>query len=481
MRRLLPVLVSCCLSACALIQDSGRTVAQIPPEEIRLAQDIHLAADGWPQARWWTNYGDAQLDMLMDYALGHAPDLAVARGRIEQAQARVRLVSADTQPQAVLGAEVDRQRVSGEGFLAPWAQNEPAAGLTGPWYTEATVGLAVGYRVDLWGEDRARVDAAIGAKNARLAEAAEVELEISAAVARLYFDIQTLQQKITLLEQAREIQAEVLASHQARLDTGLESRTPAADADALLIQMDQQLTVLRTQGRELREILRALIGAHADDMPAVEPAALPTATAGVPETLSYQLLARRPDLQALRWYVQASFKQIDAAKAAFYPSFDIKAFIGRNAIHSEDLWGPSAKQYNLIPGLSLPIFDGGRLNANLGRARAESNTLVEQYNQAVLNAVRDVAVGGTRLQGAQQQVRLQEARVRELEVASASAGAHYERGLYSRVKSREARLPVIYQQAELAELRGRQLSASVALVKALGGGYVSVQGDVERN
>jgi len=473
MRRLFVALLSCGLSACALIQEDGRTAAQIPPEEIRLAQDIHLARDGWPQASWWTGYGDAQLDALMDYALRHAPDIAVARNRIEQAQAGVRLVAADTRPQGALMAEADRQRVSGEGFLQLFSLNNPALGVNGPWYTEGTIGLGASYRVDLWGEDRARVDSAIGAKNARLAEAAEVELELSAAVAQLYFEIQSLRRKTELLQQARSIQAEVVASHKAHLDRGLEARTPEADAAALLSQMEQQISLMQTKDRELREILRALIGAHADDMPRVESAPLPAAHAGVPETLSYELLARRPDLQTMRWYVQASFSQVEAAKAAFYPSFDIKAFFGRNAIHSADLWSPNAKQYNLIPGLSLPIFDGGKLNANLGRVRTESNMLIEEYNKAVLNAVRDVAVSGTRLQGAERDVQLQEARVREMQVASASAQAHYERGLYSLVKVREAQLPVIYQEVELSDLRARQLFASISLVKALGGGYSS--------
>ncbi len=95
------------------------------------------------------------------------------------------------------------------------------------------------------------------------------------------------------------------------------------------------------------------------------PVALPALQETLPPSLSFELLARRPDLQALRGYVTASLSQVDAAKAAFYPHFDIKAFWGYNALSVGDLFKSSFQQINLLPGLYLPIFDGGRLNANL--------------------------------------------------------------------------------------------------------------------
>ncbi|MRB55753.1 multidrug resistance transporter, partial [Bacillus thuringiensis] len=86
------------------------------------------------------------------------------------------------------------------------------------------------------------------------------------------------------------------------------------------------------QIKETRESLRALIGAGAKDLPEIKPVALPTVDTGIPATLSYDLLARRPDLQAMRWYVQASLSPVEAARALFYPSFDIKVFFGLDAI-----------------------------------------------------------------------------------------------------------------------------------------------------
>jgi len=169
--------------------------------------------------------------------------------------------------------------------------------------------------------------------------------------------------------------------------------------------------------------------------------------------------------------VQSSFDRIDAAKAAFYPSFDIRAFFGFDALHLADLLTHASQQINFIPGLTLPIFDGGRLNANLGGARTASNTLIEQYNQAVLDAVRDVAMTGSRLEDLDAEARLQKQKVEAITFAKDSAEARYQRGLANRLVAIEARQPVIAEQVALLNIDGQRLSQEIALAKALGGGY----------
>jgi multidrug efflux system outer membrane protein len=216
-----------------------------------------------------------------------------------------------------------------------------------------------------------------------------------------------------------------------------------------------------------------LLGAGPESTLPLAPRALPEHAYGVPQNLGYELLARRPDLQALRWLVQSSYSNIDAAKAAFYPSFDIKAFFGADALHMGDLWDHASRQINLIPGMTLPIFDGGRLNAELANASSLSNGLVQQYNQAVLDAVRDVAVAGSKLQELEAQERLQDARIGNMRFNRDSAQAHYQRGLLDRVTALEANLPLLAEQSGLLLLQGRRLESEVALIKALGGGYTS--------
>ncbi|MFM0254629.1 MdtP family multidrug efflux transporter outer membrane subunit [Paraburkholderia sediminicola] len=465
--------ISSVLSGCALIHHNGTPYTEIAPEQINLADDIHLARDGWPAARWWTRYRDAQLDALIDQALADAPTMVIARTRVAQAKSDVELTRAGSNLQVAALASLDREHISANGFLGPFARNEPAAGLTGPWYTEGVVGLGASLDVDIWGKQRAEVAASLGVSNARLAETSAVELEISTDVAQLYYGIQTTYQLIDLLDESHEIAAFAVEAHEGRAARGLEARTQLEEARAQQLAIEGQIVSAQGQIKQLRESMRALVGAGPAGLPAIEPVALPRSHAALPATLSYELLARRPDLQAMRWYVEASFDRIDAAKAAFYPSFDIKAFFGFKALHLADLFTHASQQINLIPGLTLPIFDGGRLNANLSGVREGSNLLIEQYNQAVLNAVRDVAQTGSRLQSLDAKTALQKQRIESVAFTRDSVEAYYQRGLTSRLAALEARQPVIVEKVALLTLNGQVLSQEIALTKELGGGYLA--------
>lgn len=157
---------------------------------------------------------------------------------------------------------------------------------------------------------------------------------------------------------------------------------------------------------------------------------------------------------------------VDAAKAAFYPHFDIKAFWGYNALSVGDLFKSSFQQINLLPGLYLPIFDGGRLNANLQSVRTASNILIKQYNQAVLDAVRDVAISSSQLNDLNQQRALQQLKVTAAQTTTDSARAHYQRGLLSRYAAEEARRAVLAQQLLLLDIEAQRLSTDITLIKA---------------
>jgi outer membrane protein, multidrug efflux system len=463
--------LACALSACALIRHDQKPYATIATEQIRLAGDIHLERSGWPSQQWWRAYGDPQLDSLIARALASSPTIVIAHTRVAQAKSDIDLVRAGTNLQVTALAAVDREYVSSNGFLGAYATNQPALGTTGPWYTEGIVGLGGSLDVDIWGKQRAQVEAAIGVHNARLDEVAAIELEMSADVAQLYYGIQTTYQLIDLLAQLYDVAAFDVEAHAARAERGIEPTTQTELARAQMLATQRQIVSAHASIRQLRESLRALIGAGPDDLVDIAPVPLPSPQAALPPTLSYELLARRPDLQAMRWYVQSSFDRIDAAKAAFYPSFDIKAFFGVNALHLADLFTHASQQINLIPGLYLPIFDGGRLNANLGAERSASNALIAQYNQAVLNAVRDVAVTGSRLQDLDEEAGLQQQKIEAISFAQASAQAQYERGVASRLTAMDARQAVLLERISMLELDGQRLSQDIAMSKALGGGY----------
>jgi outer membrane protein TolC len=127
-------------------QHATRTIR---PEQINLADDIHLARDGWPSARGWTRYRDPQLDALIERALADAPTMGTARTRVAVAKSDVELVSAGSNLQVVALAVLDQEHVSANGFLSAFALNAPQFGLSGPWYTEGIVGLGASLNVDI--------------------------------------------------------------------------------------------------------------------------------------------------------------------------------------------------------------------------------------------------------------------------------------------------------------------------------------------
>ncbi len=466
----------CCaalLPGCALIHNDTAPHAQIAPEQSRLADDIHLAHDGWPDAQWWKRYDDPQLDALIERALSASPTIAMARTRVTQAGSQADLLRAGTGLQVSAFALVNEQHASANGFLGPYSLNLPRLGITGPWYTEGALGLVADLNIDLWGMHRSAVEAALGVQNARAAEAAQVELDISSDIAQLYYSMQTTYGMIGLLQQMREVLVFAVDAHQSKARLGLEAQVPLHGARAQLLAVDRQIVAAQGQVKALRESIRALAGAGPDDLNDIQPVALPLTEASLPPTLQYALLARRPDLQAMRWYVQSSFSQIDAAKAAFYPSLDIKALIGLDSLHLDTLFRGASQQINLIPGLYLPIFDGGRLNANLHGTRAASDMLIEQYNQAVLNAVRDVAVSSSKLQALDGERALQSEKVDATRFAQESAQAHFASGLASRQIAVEARVPVIAEEMALLMVDGMRIAQGIVLIKALGGGYLA--------
>ncbi|MBV8465269.1 MAG: efflux transporter outer membrane subunit [Burkholderiales bacterium] len=471
LQRLLALAAAIALSGCAIPHRDAGAPALMTEQQINVADQAKLSRNSWPEAQWWTHYGDAQLNALEQQALAQSPALAAARARVEASRAQRSQVESSTGLFLGLTASLDRQAVSATGFLGPYAQNAPAAGVTGPWYTEGTVGLEAHYEVDLWGKDRARVDAALGLQNARQAEAAETSLLLSTHVAQVYWDIQSLNAALDLLIQARDIETEMVQAHTARAGRGLETKTAIEVSRVHALELDRQISATRGKIAVLREALRSLVAAGPKDLPEITPAPLPHDIGQMPDTLGYELLARRPDLQAMHWYLEASLRQIDAAHAAFYPSFDIKAFFGQDAIHLDHLMHRDSRQINLIPGLSLPLFDSGRLNAQLAGARAQRNLLVEQYNQSILDAVREIATAGLQLQNLDEQMKIEQAKLDALNFTAGSADAHYQRGLADKVAAREAKLPVLLEQGRMIELQSQQIDREIALTMALGGGY----------
>lgn len=426
--------------------------------------------NGWPDSQWWKAYHDPQLNALIDSTLRNSPDMKVAEQRIQLAEAQAKAVEAQDGPEIDFSADVERQRMSAEGLMGPFAITDPATGTTGPWYTNGTLGLTAGWNLDLWGKNRAEVTARIGAVKAREAEREQTRQVLASSVARLYWEWQTQAGLKTVLTQIETEQQNVINVDRQLYKNGLTSSVEGVETDIDSSKTEQQLNDVSGKMKVIEARLSALTNSqstalklHSTPLPAVE--------SQLPSQLGYSLLARRPDLQAAHWYIESSLSSIDAAKAAFYPDVNLMAFLQQDALHLSDLFRHSAQQMGVTAGLTLPIFDSGRLNANLDITQAQSNLTVANYNKAVVDAVNDVARAASQVETLAQKNQHQQQIEHDALRVVGLAQARFNAGIIAGSRVSEAKIPALRERCNALLLQGQWLDASIQLNRALGGGY----------
>lgn len=453
------------LAACA---PEHATVSPIKTQATAAAVNTQLSHADWPKSEWWKDYNDPQLNSLIAKAIADAPDMEIARQRITLAEAQAKAAVAADGPQLDFSADVERQKMSAEGLMGPFALTDPAAGTTGPWYTNGTFGLTAGWDLDLWGKNRAQIEARIGKVNAQKAELEQTRQLLASSVARLYWEWQTEAAVGDVLTQIKQEQENIIGADRELYQHGITSSVEGVETDINASKTDEQLADVHGKMKAIEARLNGLT-----NTPSITLArhALPDVEASLPSTLGYALLARRPDLQEAHWYIEASMSEVEAAKAAFYPDINLMAFLQQDALHLSDLFRSSAQQMGVTAGLTLPVFDSGRLNANLDIAQAQNNLSVANYNKAVVEAVNQVARTASEVKTLtaknqhQRKVEKDAARVVGL------AQARFSAGIIAGSRVSEAKIPALKEQIAGLMLQGQYVDATLQLTSALGGGY----------
>jgi multidrug efflux system outer membrane protein len=450
-------------TGCAHIPDDRKTVAQQDVAGAGLAADIKLAREGWPERQWWTRYGDPQLDTLIRSALAQSPTLEIAAARIGAAQATLSLQGAATGAAAVLNTGANRQRYSGNGLFP-----EP---IGGNYFSETNVQLQARYDFDWWSKNRAQIAAALGEVNARRADYAQAEQILTAAIAQSYFTVQGDWARLANVRAMVTTQTAIVDEKAKRIARGLAVADEQSNAEAELSNLKKSAAQIDAQARGEREALRALLGADSRALTDLAARPAPELSNALPAHLGLELLARRADLQTARWRVQASLSRIEVARAAFYPDINLNASMGLDSLSLDKLLSYSSRTLFIGPTLTLPLFDSQRLDAEIGAARSARNELIGDYNQAVFNAVREVAQQAVSLQGLARQVREQSDALQATSAVLRAAQARLRQGLVDRGAVQNAELARQKQQDLQLQLQNQQILTEVALTKALGGGY----------
>lgn len=240
------------------MHDTQQTLTQqLPASHVDSALPPALK-NGWPGSQWWQDYHDAQLNELVKNALSRSPDMQVAEQRIRLAEAQAKAVEARDGPQVDFSANAERQKMSAEGIMGPFALNDPAAGTTGPWYTNGTFGLTAGWDLDLWGKNRAEVTARIGAVKAREAEREQTRQLLASGVTRLYWEWQTEAALSKLLTQIEREQRNIIASDRQLYNNGITSSVEGVETDIDDSKTQQQLNEVAGKMKVIEARLSAL-------------------------------------------------------------------------------------------------------------------------------------------------------------------------------------------------------------------------------
>lgn len=422
----------------------------------------------WPAEAWWRDFGDPALSALIERALAGQPGVLQAQARAQQAAAAAGQAEAAQAPRVDLSDQLDRQRFTEKGLVPP------AFAGAARWTHDLRLGAS--WELDLFGRQRAALDAAIGRQRAAEADAQAARVLLAAQVASHWFALahRLAQQRLAERELARREQ--LLALVRQRVDAGLDDAAALHQAEASLAEARAEQPLHAAAVALERHALAELSAQPTAALQSAAPALATLPAPPWPTRLGADLLGRRADLVAQRWRVEAAWRDVDVARGQFYPDVNLVAFVGLSSLGLDQLLDLGTRTWGAGPALRLPVFDGGRLRAQLAQRGAEADAAIDGWNATLLRALREVADATASLQALQQEQAAQRQALAAAESGLRLALQRRQAGLSGQLAVLAAEAAVIAQQRAAAELAVRRLIGEVALIRALGGGYASGPG-----
>lgn len=467
-RSLSVVAIAALLAGCADMQGIEPTAHMTSAAALQSATALaraRLAEADWPQTDWWRRFGDPQLDRLEAEALASSPSLVIARARLDKARALAGIAGAARWPQLDASVSSTRQRYSEHGIVPP--------PLAGSWQTDSRAALEFGYEFDFWGKNRAALDAALGQAEATRVDAFGARLLLTVGVARAYVQLARIDDQLDIARSALQQREQITELTRRRVAAGIDTRVELKQAEAALPATRENIAALREAEALVRHQLAALLGQGPDRALAIERPQLlhASAKAALPTRLPADLIGRRPDVIASRWRVEVAAKDIDVAKAQFYPDIDLIAFVGVQSLGLSNFLHAGSGIAGVGPALRLPIFEGGRLRSSLRASDADYDAAVATYNATLVDALRDIgdrlaAARSVATQSDEQRIALADTRE-----AYELAVLRYREGTGNYLSVLVAQAQVLAQQRLGADLHARAFDNQIDLIRALGGGF----------
>ena len=453
------------LAACATVPDLGEKPVLRDPATLNSSQSLSAQTSNWPATSWWTDFGDAQLSLLIEEALAASPDVAAAAARVRSAEALANQAGAALLPSANIeasagGTQQSRNLGIPPQFIPKGIQD--TARITG----------SLNFDLDLWGKNRAALAAATSEAEAARVDGEQAKLMLSTGVASAYAELAQYYMQHDVAVSAlkvREVTAQLTSERVAvGVDTRgslrqAQSRVPAARAD--IAALDEAIVLTHNR-------LAALLGSGPDRGLKIRRPQLVAHETGMPDSAGIELVGRRPDIVAARLRAEAAEKRIKVTRADFYPNINISAIIGLQSLGLDSLFKSGSVYGSGGPAISLPLFDGGRISAAYAGTRAQYDAAVADYNRTLINALREVADAATSSNATAQRLAQQRDALSAAAEASHIAALRYHGGLSGQLPVLAADDFELSARRAVADLEARRLLLDITLIRALGGGYI---------
>jgi NodT family efflux transporter outer membrane factor (OMF) lipoprotein len=450
--------------ACSFAPTYRRPDSVPPPAQYREAGDWKQAqpADAVPRGPWWTIYQDPTLNALEERVAAANQDLKAAVARLEQARAQTRIARAGYYPTVTAGPQVTRARAS---VNAPnYSAVAPIEG------NDYLLQADVSYEFDFWGRIRNGVASARANQQASAADLATLDLSTHAELASDYFTLRGGDAEQAILDRT-------VADYDKALELTQNLYSGGAVALSDLQQAQAQLQTARTQAADVRlrraqteHAIAVLVGDSASSF-GLDAKPLDAAPPAIDPGLPSALLERRPDVAASERRVAAANANIGVARAAYFPVFSLLGSAGYQSTMTSNWISAPSFLWSIGPAAVLTVFNGGLYGAQSAQARAMYDEQVANYRGTVLTAYQEVEDNLAALQDLERESVSQAAAVTATQGALEQSQYQYQAGAVTYLQVVVAETAALNARLSAADIQTRRLNASVALVKALGGGW----------
>lgn len=454
------------LAGCAA-PDLGPRPQVVAADSLASGASLADAHGEWPVEGWWRAWGDAQLDTLIAEGLAGSPDLAAAAARVRAADALARQAGAALLPR--LGAEGSAGGVKQSRTMGIPPQFVPD-GIQDTGHVAATLS----FDLDLWGRNRAALAAATSEAEAARVDAAQARLMLTTGIAAAYADLAAHHEALDVAREALRVRTASAALSADRARAGLDNQASARQAESRAAAARGDIAAIEEAIALTRHRLAALVGAGPDRGMSIARPTLAAPATGLPADAGIALVGRRPDIVAARLRAEAAAKRIDVARADYYPNISLSALVGFQSLGLANLFDAGSKYGNGGAAISLPIFDGGRIEGRYRGARADYDAAVAGYDRTLIDALRDIADLAASRTATERQLAERRAALQAAADAARLAGLRYRAGLSNQLAQLTAEDDMVALRRAVAELEARERALDVALIRALGGGYRAV-------